>query len=88
MTSPVTFSLHKVTIISNTLAYATGPGGAIKYEDLTGIEGQSIHAASFILDQNYPNPFNPSTSIQYAIGSKQFVQLRVYDLLVKKLQLL
>ncbi|MCH7772115.1 MAG: T9SS type A sorting domain-containing protein [Bacteroidetes bacterium] len=35
----------------------------------------------FSLDQNYPNPFNPSTSIQYAVSSMQFVSLKVYDLL-------
>ena len=35
----------------------------------------------FSLSQNYPNPFNPSTKIQYMIGSKQFVQLKVYDIL-------
>ena len=33
------------------------------------------------LYQNYPNPFNPTTSIQYAVGSMQFVQLKVYDVL-------
>jgi len=40
------------------------------------------------LEQNYPNPFNPATSIKFAIGSrpdkqdgKQFVQLKVYDVL-------
>ena len=35
----------------------------------------------FKLEQNYPNPFNPSTRIQYAISSRQFVQLKVYDVL-------
>lgn len=35
----------------------------------------------FFLAQNYPNPFNPSTNIQYAIGSKQFVSLIIYDVL-------
>jgi hypothetical protein len=35
----------------------------------------------FNLEQNYPNPFNPSTRIQYAISERQFVQLKVYDLL-------
>jgi len=35
----------------------------------------------FALEQNYPNPFNPSTSIQYTVGSRQFVQLKVYDVL-------
>ncbi|WP_304130179.1 T9SS type A sorting domain-containing protein [Ignavibacterium album] len=35
----------------------------------------------FELNQNYPNPFNPNTSIQFAIGSRQFVTLKVYDIL-------
>jgi len=35
----------------------------------------------FTLYQNYPNPFNPKTSIQYAIGSRQFVTIKVFDVL-------
>jgi hypothetical protein len=40
-----------------------------------------ITPSEFALEQNYPNPFNPSTSIQYAIGSRQFITLKVYDVL-------
>ncbi len=35
----------------------------------------------FSLEQNYPNPFNPSTKIQYATRDRQFVTLKIYDLL-------
>jgi photosystem II stability/assembly factor-like uncharacterized protein len=42
----------------------------------------------FLLSQNYPNPFNPSTSIQYAISSRQFVKLTVYDLLGREIETL
>ncbi|MCZ6701791.1 MAG: T9SS type A sorting domain-containing protein [Ignavibacteria bacterium] len=31
--------------------------------------------------QNHPNRFNPSTSFNYAVSSKQFVSLKVYDVL-------
>jgi hypothetical protein len=38
----------------------------------------------FSLFQNYPNPFNPNTSIKYAVGSMQYVSLKVYDVLGKE----
>jgi len=40
-----------------------------------------LSPTEFELEQNYPNPFNPSTSIQYAISSRQFVTIKVYDIL-------
>jgi len=48
-------------------------------------ETQNEFPNSFKLYQNYPNPFNPSTNLQYAIGSRQFVTLKVYDLLGREM---
>jgi len=42
---------------------------------------ETIIPGEFSLEQNYPNPFNPTTSIQYAISSRQFVSLKVFDVL-------
>ncbi len=44
-------------------------------------ESVTHHPGDFNLFQNYPNPFNPGTIIQYAISNRQFVQLKVFDLL-------
>lgn len=53
----------------------------------TSIEINSI-PGEFLLSQNFPNPFNPTTSIQYIIGSKQFVSLNIYDVLGREVKTL
>lgn len=64
---------------------------------INSIQDQGINFApdKFELEQNFPNPFNPSTKIQYAIGSlaklqtgRQFVSLKVYDVLGKEVAVL
>lgn len=54
------------------------------YGIITSSEEEDIVADKFYLLQNYPNPFNLSTNIQYAISSRQFVTLKVYDVLGKE----
>jgi hypothetical protein len=57
--------------------------GAYEYKSTTSVEDEKV-VNDFKLYQNYPNPFNPSTTIQYAIDSRQFVTLKVYDILGKE----
>jgi len=57
--------------------------GTFEYSNTIQVEINS--PTKFSLEQNYPNPFNPNTSIQYAIGSKQFVTLKIYDVLGKEI---
>jgi len=51
---------------------------------ITDIEDENLQTSKpskFTLNQNYPNPFNPTTIIQYAVSNRQFVSLKVYDML-------
>jgi len=47
----------------------------------TNVNKEEPIKLNFNLEQNYPNPFNPNTSIQYVINSRQFVQLKIFDIL-------
>jgi len=42
----------------------------------------------FLLNQNYPNPFNPSTTIEFTLPKSEFVELKVYNILGKKVSTL
>ena len=52
---------------------------------VVSVEDENNLITDFSLFQNYPNPFNPSTSIQYAVSNRQFVSLKIYDVLGKEL---
>ncbi len=53
--------------------------GRFEYSNIVNVKASGLN--TYKLDQNYPNPFNPSTKIQYAIGSRQYVSLKIYDML-------
>jgi hypothetical protein len=54
--------------------------GAYEFDGLLGIE-KELQALTYKLEQNYPNPFNPSTSIEYSVGSMEYVTIKVFDVL-------
>jgi hypothetical protein len=55
---------------------------------LTSVEDVNTLPITFKLFQNFPNPFNPRTSIKYGIPERTFVELKVYDILGREVEML
>ena len=60
--------------------------GSFEYSNT--IEVEITSPTEFSLEQNYPNPFNPSTNIQYAISSRQFVTIKIFNSLGEEIETL
>jgi len=73
---------NKYSVFSNSLS--VGIGYQLPKDNLT----DNIPPVDFDLKQNYPNPFNPSTSIQFALPTKQYVNLKIYNLLGQEIKTL
>ncbi len=61
--------------------------GTASYSDEIEADISEIPTA-ISLEQNYPNPFNPETNITFSIPKKQFVSLKIYDVLGKEVSTL
>jgi len=84
--SPNSYTYEDKTVTSGTYSYRLKQidnDGSFEYSNT--VEVSFMEPTEFGLEQNFPNPFNPTTSIQYAISSRQFVTLKVYDVLGKEI---
>ncbi len=50
----------------------------------TSIQNNHHSNYSFSLGQNFPNPFNPQTTIEFMVPKKDFVSIKIYNILGKE----
>jgi len=75
----------QIEIIGNPKTIEFDPGNWILNDvpDGPGTEILPI-PGEYSLDQNFPNPFNPSTTIRFELLQKEFVTIKVFDILGKE----
>jgi len=87
-------NVYAIAVDKASNVYLTGessgwvcPGGSYDYltfklsQDPTHVGQLPELPNHYELRQNYPNPFNATTSIEYALPRRGFVDLRVFDIL-------
>ncbi len=86
--SPSENELTSIYFVDSNTGWAAGYGGIFKTTDGGGVMsvkcekgGLNNIPIQIELLQNYPNPFNPSTTINYRLTKPGFVELKVYDIL-------
>lgn len=73
---------------SNGYLFAGTSGGGVykSQQSTTGVRQSSKEMPEeFSLGQNFPNPFNPSTVINYQLETRDYVSLKVYDMLGREI---
>ena len=91
ITTPTPQDLNSIHSFTGTNGWAVGNLGVIisNYTPPTNVENENnIAPNSLLLEQNYPNPFNPSTKISFTLLAREFVTLKVFNVLGSEVAIL
>lgn len=86
--SPSEFCSVKISDADDVEVYSTNQNYFAIRDANTGVEGEDSKPVTYDLLQNYPNPFNPETIIKYQIPERNYVSLKIYNLLGQEIKTL
>jgi hypothetical protein len=86
--SPSEFCSVKISDADDVEVYSTNQNYFAIRDGNTGVDGEDTQPITYNLSQNYPNPFNPETIIKYQIPERNFVSLKIYNLLGQEIKTL
>lgn len=80
-------NIYAITFDRNGYAFVGTSGSGVfrSANPTTNISEEPRTPSLYVLHQNYPNPFNPTTTIQFDLPKKSYVEITVYDLLGRKI---
>lgn len=73
---------------SGNLFFGTSRTGLFEIDIINDLDEEPYSSNSYFLSQNYPNPFTPTTKIKYSVTSATNVQIKVYNILGKEVNIL
>ncbi len=82
-----TFQMDTLAVVNGSVSLQLGENPVFVEEfTITSIEDESGSIPEeFVLYQNYPNPFNPTTTIRFSLPQREFVTLKVFDVLGREI---
>ena len=57
-------------------------------DDATSMNDEGKVVTNYSLYQNFPNPFNPTTRIQFQLPNREYVTVKVFDILGNEVAIL
>ncbi len=84
--------LNSLYFFNDSIGWGVGSSGKIIFTTTGGLTFANNYIQKipdkYLLYQNYPNPFNASTIIEYELKQRSEIELSVYDILGKRIQIL
>lgn len=86
-TTKIFWLVHYVATVQDTITvesyvFVDMTTGAVLASGITDVAREQLPVPlRYALEQNYPNPFNPETLISFELPQREFVSLKVYNIL-------